>query len=193
MENDKSLLRYKREKDSIIIEVAVKNSRQLFNERDPAPFRERDLDPQFVNYLVSSVEEFSLRTKMKVRILTSDSGDLSPENSWIIGDAIRSFFMYESELTRSKQRKKNRSTRYFFLIGIVVLVICSGLAQWIESAHLAPTIIKIGSLGFVILGWVAMWHPMEGLLYDWWPVRQQIQYFDKIATMDIEFYVNDEK
>lgn len=186
MSNEKSLERYKHENDFTIIEVGVKNSRQLFNERDPAPFRERDLDSQFVVYLVSAVEEFSLHTKIKIRILSSDEADLALENSLMIGDAVRSYFRYESELTRSKQLKRNRSARYFFLIGVVVLIICSGLAQWIESAPLTPAIIKIGSGGFVILGWVAMWHPIEALLYDWWPIREQRQYFDKIALMDIE-------
>ena len=45
--------RYKIEKDNVIIEVSIKNSRQLFNEHDPAPFRDRDLDQQFVTYIVS--------------------------------------------------------------------------------------------------------------------------------------------
>ncbi len=38
----------------------------------------------------------------------------------------------------------------------------------------------------IIIGWVAMWHPIEALLYDWWPIREQRQYFDKIALMDVE-------
>ena len=29
---------------SFVLELALKTSRQLFNERNPAPFRERDLD-----------------------------------------------------------------------------------------------------------------------------------------------------
>src|SRR5688500_16273157 len=36
--------RYRREVNKVIIEVAVSSSRQLFNERDPGPFRQRDLD-----------------------------------------------------------------------------------------------------------------------------------------------------
>jgi len=84
MSSEQKMDRYKHENESIIVEVGVKNSRQLFNERNPAPFRERDLDPQFVIYLVSAVEEFPLRAKMKIRILTSDSDDLRPENSLAI-------------------------------------------------------------------------------------------------------------
>ena len=43
MSNNQDHNRYKIDDGNIVIEVAIKNSRQLFNERDPAPFRERDL------------------------------------------------------------------------------------------------------------------------------------------------------
>lgn len=183
---EQTLDRYKHEKEHVIVEVGVKNSRQLFNERDPAPFRERDLDPQFVVYLVSAVEEFPLRTKMKIRILTSDNEDLRPENSLAIRDSIGTYFQYESTLAKAKLRKRHRTARYFSLIGLATLIICLSLAQFIDSIDLSPRVTNIASVSFVIIGWVAMWHPVEVLLYDWWPIREQRQYFDKIALLDVE-------
>ncbi len=178
--------RYKHENNNIIVEVGIKNLRQLFNERDPAPFRERDLDPQFVIYLVSAVEEFPLRTKMKIRILTAENEDLSSENSHAIQDAISAYFKYESTLAKSKLRKRHRTARYFSLIGLITLIVCLSLAQLIDSVKLVPRITNIASVSLMIIGWVAMWHPIEALLYDWVPIREQRQYFDKIASLGVE-------
>lgn len=178
--------RYKYENKKIIIEVVVKNSRQLYNERDPAPFRDRDLDPKFVIYLVSAVEEFPYRTNMKIRILTSDNDDLKSENSLTIEESIRAYFRYESKLSKSKLRKRLRTARYFAVVGLITLIACLSLAQFIASIKFSPTITEIGSVSFIIIGWVAMWHPVEALLYDWWPIREQRQYYDKIAKMDVE-------
>ncbi len=186
MSSEQNTNRYKQEKGHVIVEVGVKNSRQLFNERDPAPFRERDLDPQFVNYLVSAVEEFPLRTKMKTRILTSDCEDLKPENSLAIQEAIGAYFRYESKLAKSRLRKRRRTARYFSIVGLITLIICLSFAQLIGSSRIDPAISNIVSVSLVIIGWVAMWHPMEALLYGWWPIREQRQYFDKIATMEID-------
>jgi hypothetical protein len=186
MSSEQKLDRYKYEKGNIIIEVGVKNSRQLFNERDPAPFRERDLDPQFVIYLVSAVEEFPLRTKMKIRILTSDNDDLKPENSLAIGQAISAYFLYESTLAKAKLRKQHRTARYFSLIGLGILIVCLSLAQFVESINFDPRVTNIASVSFIIIGWVAMWHPIEALLYNWWPIREQRQYFDKLASLSVE-------
>lgn len=186
MNSEQKTDRYKYEKENIIVEVGVKNSRQLFNERDPAPFRDRDLDPQFVIYLVSAIEEFPLRTKIKIRILTSDDDDMKPENTLAIQDAIRAYFRYESVLVIAKLRKRNRTARYFFLIGLVTLIACLSLSQLIDSIKVAPRVTSIASVGLIIVGWVAMWHPIEALLYGWWPMREQRLYFDKLATTDIE-------
>lgn len=178
--------RYKREHDTVIVEVGVKNSRQLFNERDPAPFRERDLDPQFVVYLLSAIQEFPLRTKLKIRIITSDIDDLNPKTSTVIGDAIRAYFQYESVLAIAKLKKRHRTARYFFLIGLLTLVLCLSLSHLIDSIESAPRVTSVASVSFIIIGWVAMWHPIEALLYDWWPIREQRQYFDKIALLDVD-------
>ena len=179
--------RYKREQDSLVVEIAVKNSRQLFNDRDPAPFRERDLDPQFVTYLVSTVEEFALRTKIKIKIHTLDNDDLSSENSLIIKEAIHSYFKYESQLAYSTLKKKLRTARFFFMVGIFTLFICLSLAQLVGAMKTAPpAIVEIISVGLVIIGWVAMWRPIESLLYDWWPIREKRLYFDKIALLEVE-------
>lgn len=186
MGQESILDRYKVEKGTIIIEVSVKNSRQLFNEHDPAPFRDRDLDQQFVTYIVSAVEEFPLRTKMIIRILTSDTKDTAAENSLTISESIHKYFKYESELATAKLRKLNRTARYFFMIGLATLFVCLSLAQFVSSIVLLPTIAEIVSVGLVIIGWVAMWHPIESLLYGWWPIREQRLYFDKIANLNVE-------
>ncbi len=185
-ESDIKTERYKHEKDNFIVEVGVKNSRQLFNERDPAPFRERDLDPQFVIYLVSAMEEFPLRTKIKIRILSADENDLKPENSLVIREAIQTYFQYESKLAQLKLRKRHRTARIFFLIGLFTLIVCLTAAEFMNTVKSVPAIANVVSVGFVIVGWVAMWRPIEDLLYSWWPIREQRLYFDKIASTDVE-------
>jgi len=45
--------RYRVEDGRSWIDIRVAQSRQLFDGRDPAPFRERDLDDDAVEYLVA--------------------------------------------------------------------------------------------------------------------------------------------
>ena len=33
---------------------------------------------------------------------------------------------------------------------------------------------------------VAMWKPLEILLYDWWPVRRRVRTYENLAKMKVE-------
>ncbi|HEY7641706.1 MAG TPA: hypothetical protein VH814_18390 [Steroidobacteraceae bacterium] len=42
------------------------------------------------------------------------------------------------------------------------------------------------SEGLLILGWVAMWKPVEIFLYDWWPEFDKERLFARISHMSME-------
>lgn len=182
--------RYQREDGKIVIEAAVNSSKQLFNERDPAPFRARDLDDDFVEYIVSAVQEFPLKTEIKLRIVVLEETEHVVEKS-VIREAIRAHFLYEAGLAQAKLRKRLKTGRIFFLVGLVVLFACVSIATllgtWLAGSSLGVIIRE----GFVIIGWVAMWRPIEVILYDWWPVREQRLYLTKIASTNVEILCKD--
>src|SRR5689334_5367693 len=57
---------YRREDGAVLIELRLSSLRQLFNSLDPAPFNEKDLDPDAESYIVDSVHEFPLKQAMKL-------------------------------------------------------------------------------------------------------------------------------
>jgi hypothetical protein len=48
------------------------------------------------------------------------------------------------------------------------------------------------SEGLSILGWVAMWRPVEIFLYDWWPEIGKRRLFDRLASMPIDTVMSDD-
>jgi hypothetical protein len=72
--------------------------------------------------------------------------------------------------------------------GILFLGSCLLLSALFENAELLPEWLRrFGGEGFLIAGWVSLWHPMEILLYEWWPFSRQIQLHKRIMGMDIIF------
>jgi len=43
-------------------------------------------------------------------------------------------------------------------------------ARGFEAQGRGGDILYIGREGLTIIGWVAMWRPIEIFLYDWWPI-----------------------
>jgi len=40
--------------------------------------------------------------------------------------------------------------------------------------------------GLTIIGWVAMWRPLEIYLYRWWPVRRLERVYRNLSQMQVE-------
>ena len=39
--------------------------------------------------------------------------------------------------------------------------------------------------GLLIVGWVAMWRPLEVFLYDWWPIRARARLLQRLSTTPV--------
>lgn len=180
----KKLDRFRTEEGFSCIDIRVNNSLQLFDSRDPAPFIERDLDDDFVEYVFACIQSFSLKHKVKLVIYLAEHADRQNEEK--LKSAIHSFFIYEAELQKKYLKSFYRSTYIFFLFGICLLLFCligSEIASR-SSVHIIKTVVKEGlQLG----GWVALWRPLDSLLYDWWPLYEKIRYYRKLSMIPIEF------
>ena len=176
--------RYKHAEGKRWIEVRVKSSQQLFDARDPAPFRERDLDDDFVEYVLSSIREFSISSPLKLVIYVeeNETKDL-PKDS--IREAIRSYFSYRIDLQRGDLKTFMKRAQLFLLIGLFVLVSCIGVAQSLTVPS-PPGAIGILREGIVIFGWVSIWKPIELILFDWYPLFEKLRFYKKLLATEID-------
>jgi hypothetical protein len=95
----------------------------------------------------------------------------------LIAEAVRGHFVYEGEQVERRLREHLRRGQMTLGVGLIVLVLFLTLAQLTVSLTAGP-VREILREGLVITGWVAMWRPLEILLYDWWPLideRRQIR------------------
>jgi hypothetical protein len=44
--------------------------------------------------------------------------------------------------------------------------------------------------GLTIIGWVAMWRPLEIYLYRWWPIRHLGRIYRKLGEIPVEIRVS---
>jgi hypothetical protein len=49
----------------------------------------------------------------------------------------------------------------------------------------ARAVSEIVAEGLLIVGWVAMWRPLEIFLYEWWPTRRRCRGFDKLSRIRV--------
>lgn len=67
------------------------------------------------------------------------------------------------------------------------LAVCLLLSTLFDELNSFPGLIRrFLSEGFLIAGWVSLWHPIELLLYEWGPYQRQKQIYELIKEMELK-------
>ena len=165
------------------IELRLSRPQQLFNSLDPSPFHERDLDQDAEEYIVDSADEFPLDKPLTLiihlpadQIETGDPPDLA--------QATHNYFAYRVEETRRRLRFFFRDGRISLVAGLAFLFVCIALRQLVLAVGRGLAA-EIADEGLYIVGWVAMWRPLEIFLYDWRPIRHRMRLFAKLSQVPV--------
>ncbi|HEX9126930.1 MAG TPA: hypothetical protein VF948_11040 [Methylomirabilota bacterium] len=62
-------------------------------------------------------------------------------------------------------------------LGRCLLFVCIVLRQVVLAAR-QGAVSEIVAEGLLIVGWVAMWRPLEIFLYEWWPIHRRCRVFE---------------
>ncbi len=165
------------------IHLKLRELSQLFNSMDPSPFLDRDLDADAEEFIVSSAREahgshtFELVVHLGTVPDTLKAADTPA--------AVQHYFGTRAELKHRELRQLLRRGQTALGIGLAFLVTCLLLATSASRID-QPTLAKVLSEGLTIVGWVAMWKPLEIFLYDWWPLRDEWRIFQRLARMPVK-------
>jgi hypothetical protein len=176
-----------------VIEVRVAELRQLFNAMDPSPFREKDLDSNAEEFIVSWAREAGRDTPLCL-LVHLDRGAGVPEEPMLLRDAVHEFF--GNRVLRSKQRLRQlfRVGRVSLMIGLAFLAVSIGMGDLLATAMTGRRLGELLRESLLIGGWVAMWRPLEIFLYEWWPIRAEARLYQKLSAMPVRIaYRGDHK
>ncbi len=132
------------------------------------------MDDHAVDYLLGALEDLPARAEIKV-VVTVDEPLPADLGEPQVAEAMAAHFAYEEVRLGRELRKHVKKGQRTLVVGVSVLVVFLSLAELVArqihahgyaSEHVLPVLRE----GLVIAGWVAMWRPVEALLYDWWPL-----------------------
>lgn len=152
------------------ISLKLRDLSQLFNSMDPSPFIDRDLDHDAEEFIVSSAREAhgSRALELVIHLESPPDLHLGAETE----TAVRHYFSVRAELKRREFRLLLRRGHTVLAIGLLFLATCLFLSGVVSKLS-PPALAQILHEGLLIVGWVAMWKPLEIYLYDWWPLRKE--------------------
>lgn len=167
-----------------VIEVRVHRVEELFNTFDPTPFPEKDLDDDAEEFIVSWARELPRNVPLLIRVQMSGPSERDNQAERT-RDAIRTYFGHRAEITRLKFNELMSRGRASLLVGLMFLVACMVSANLIGQFG-QGAINDIIREGLIIAGWVAMWRPLDIMLYEWWPMLGERRLFERLSDADVD-------
>ena len=106
-----------------------------------------------------------------------------------IAPAIRRHFCYRKE---QSQKEYKRIFKYGWRILFIALALLAVIFSITEIAFYympdnKPVLFIHES--FIILSWVALWRPLELLLYEWYPVKTDINLYSRLEHSNVQVIV----
>ena len=174
------------------IELRVDDVAQLFDNLDPFPFREKDLDKDAEEYIVGWARELAPKQPITI-VIYLPPGKASEPVAADVGQALGRYFDYRAGIVRRDLNELFRVGRLSLLIGVFVLLLSVGVAQIVAATRPDETVGRLIGESSLILGWVANWRPLEIFLYDWWPILRRLRLYRRLATARVVISRLDER
>jgi hypothetical protein len=166
------------------LELYLADSWQPFNSMDPAPFRERDLDPKATAYIIDWAREARSGRPLSL-IVHLGRESAAAEDAAMLSEAVHEYFRRRAIATRHPLRQLFRIGRFSLLIGVAFLGVAVAAGEFLAGLVREKIYAWLLKESLVIGGWVALWRPLEIFLYDWWPILAEARLYDRLSEMDV--------
>ena len=175
---------YRRDGDTTLIEIRLREVRQLFQTLDPAPFFEKDLAEDAAHYLVEACREVGRARPARVVFYLPGTAATTSEAETVPA-VVHHYFAYRAHQLGVDLAELLRTGALSLAIGAIFLAGCLVVRRALLASP-AAALYPLAVEGLLIIGWVAMWRPLEVFLYDWWPLLRHRAVLRRLSVMPIE-------
>lgn len=136
-----------------------------------------------------------LRPLPRVPVLTRiqiPASERAPDLEERCRGALRAVLDRRIARNRNDARSLRREGYATLWRGLLFLALCLLGSRLMEAIHFAPGFVeRFIDEGLVIAGWVALWYPLDVLLYQRWPLARERRLYENLREMRLVFEFQD--
>jgi len=149
-----------RETDAYIIPIWLDSYDDVFDDWDPSPFKMRDIEDEFLDFLWDSVEDIPKREDIIFEFFIP-AALKNVQKEQILVSALMHHFDYMEIRNEKKLQKERLEAAKYFALGILFFII----------AYMGPfkadtLAVRIMEDGLFVGGWVFMWETFSNLFIE---------------------------
>ncbi len=163
------------------IPVRLKKYEDIYSDWDPSPFKRRDIEEDFIEYIWDSALDIPLKEDFVVVFLVNEELRDNKKESQLL-KALNNHFNYSlSKLQRVYFEEKKKSLRYL-VIGIIFAIVA--YSNFFEGVGIWN---KVFEEGIIIGTWVFFWEAFYDYFIECQSTRQELKLIKKFLKTEYLF------
>lgn len=175
--------RYKfdKENQAYVISVALDDYNDVFDDWDPSPFKLRDIEDEFLDFLWDSVEDIPRKYSLIFELsIPATLKNESKEKQ--LKSALEHQFDYMISRNVRKRRHENLEAVKYFIFAIIFF-----LFAYLNPFDSDLLITRIVGEGIFIGGWVFMWEVISNLFIESRELNEEKSIVKRFRSATIRF------
>ena len=161
---------------------------QLFDTDVPVPSEYVALDSDVLDFFASTIRkhqkacrEFRLIGRLPERALR----EVEPYMRTSVDLTLKGYFLAREKRIAERLHEHFQDAWKMFGFGFAFMLACTLLRTYLapEEVH---TLMSSFREGLLVIGWVALWKPVEELLFNWWPLKRELASWHKLSKMEMK-------
>jgi hypothetical protein len=167
----------------VVIDASVRSVEDLYSNFDrTAPYMKKDLDQDFVDYVIDCMHEIG-KTNFIIRISLSNMPDKMVMDR--VRRSIKTFFQYLQDTEYRALRTMFRRSLVLFVIGLALLALAIEATRRFSSSQ--GVLAEVFAQGLTVAAWVSLWEAIANLFLEWFPHRQDIKRYNRVINAPVTF------
>lgn len=173
--------------DSHEMALALADLRYLFEAPAIDPMAGSHMGLSGLDEILARLKRDRLPKEGQLRLkLTVPAAQIGPDTQANLGKALRDYAGAQIAAEETGLQFIRRETAQSMRVGGLFLAICLILAALVDHLTLLPPFVQsLLRESLVIAGWVGLWHPLDLLLYSWWPNRYRIRLLSRVKNAEV--------
>ncbi len=168
--------------NAFIINVAIEDYIDIFNQLDFAPFKIRDLNHDLRLFLEECSSDIPMKNDVTIKFTVSrEKQDLEKEEK--IKTGLKTYFSNTRNALGREIQNSHQKSAFYTIASFMLLLASYSLAPLIQNSVVFSTLVEGISIG----GWVFLWEAISTFAFKNRDIRERYRHYKRFSHAPISF------
>ncbi len=176
-----TLYSYDKSSKKYLIEVSLDDYNDIYDDWDPAPFKKRDIEDEFNEFIFSASEDIPLNHNIAILLYLPSSKKDTKKESVLIA-AYQNYYAYIIDRTSRLVKSINKKIIFNLLFSFTLLFI-----GYFSDTYAENIFMNVFKEGIFVGGWVFLWDFFTDLFFKKREMKHEAKLYKRLLNADIRF------